>query len=105
MVTTGLNRDYRRKIVAVDIDKTLCKGGAWTHTEVLEAKPLQEAIDKINEIYETGFVILYTGRRGGMASPTIDWLQRHGVKYHAIKFDKMPFDYYVDVDALRPDEL
>ena len=89
------------KIVAFDLDATLCQENCFTERECYEATPNQEAIDECNDYFSRDFVIIYTGRRIGLATATLTWLQAHNVRYHAIKFEKTPFDVYVDNDSRK----
>jgi uncharacterized HAD superfamily protein len=41
-------------------------------------------------------VIIYTARRDELISPTLIWLKKHNVPYHAISNIKMPADVYYD---------
>lgn len=94
-----------RKIILVDLDGTLCKGEHWRGPECREAKPYPDMIQKVNELYKREFVVIYTARQDYLIEPTIDWLRRNNVKFHAISNNKMPADYYVDDKSIRPEEI
>ena len=87
---------YRNEclVIGVDMDGVLCSGELWQKTD--EQKPIQKNIDKINELSKKNFIIIHTARRKQLSEITIDWLNKHGVIYHAIRFDKMPADLYID---------
>jgi uncharacterized HAD superfamily protein len=80
---------------AVDVDGYLCKGASnWPN--YAQCEPIQENIDRVNLLSEKHEVVLYTARRQEDAIETIEWLKKHGVKYHNIIFDKLEADYYID---------
>jgi len=87
-------------VIAVDIDGVLCSGEMWDCHE--EPKPLKENIEKVNRLYAQHFVVLYTARRIELAESTLNWLLKHGVRYHAIRFEKMPFDLLLDDKCWNP---
>lgn len=88
-----------RTIIAVDVDGTLTDSVCFTNEEVRNAKPLAGALERVAELYSTGFVVVYTARRDELMQETIKWLKRHGIRYHAISNIKIPFDKYYDNDA------
>lgn len=88
------------KIIAVDIDATLTKNVCWTSEECLNATPNMEVIHYVNELFVSQFVIIYTGRGITLAEATLKWLTKHNVRYHAIKFEKMPYSHILDLDAI-----
>lgn len=98
-------KNYERQVVAVDLDRTLTKEVCWNEESMKNASPDQKAIEKVNKLYETGFIIIYTGRRRDRANVTLEWLEKNRVRYHAIRFDKMPFDMYIDNDAYQIKDL
>lgn len=95
----------RPKIIAVDIDQTLTQEVCFTEDQCLSATPRQDLIDKVNDLYGSNFILIYTGRRIELSEATLLWLERCGVKYHAIKFEKTPYDLFIEQDSVRPDEL
>lgn len=93
-----------------DIDGTICTN---TNGNYELAMPIQERIDKINDLFEEGNIIaLYTAR--GMGSTGNDgdlakkkWevltnqqLELWGVKFHSLHFGKPAGDVYVDDKAI-----
>jgi hypothetical protein len=92
---------YKPKVYSVDLDNTLSVGSAWTCDECETLEPRQDAIDKINELYEHNFIVIHTARRHGLYGSTIKWLERNGVRYHALRFEKMPCDIIFDLDAIN----
>jgi len=84
------------KIIAVDIDNTLTNETCWTNDDCIMATPNQEVIDKVNELYKTNCIIIYTARVPELRTVTEFWLKLYGVKYHALRMDKMPCNVLLD---------
>lgn len=84
------------KLIGIDIDGVLTKDTAWCKEECLELEANQEAIDFVNELYYTNHIIIYTARSEEMRKETEYWLKKHGVRYHALRMDKMPCDILLD---------
>lgn len=89
------------KVYSIDVDGTLTLDSCWTDDEVLNAKPNKEAIEKVNELYQHNFIVLHTARRHELYYPTVLWAEKHGVRYHAVRFEKMPCDELFDLDAIN----
>ena len=97
--------------LVVDLDGTLCEQTAGGDAYAL-AKPHQVVIDKVNQLYDSGWhVTIHTAR--GMATfgmkelaedkywdVTGRWLNDNGVKYHELVFGKPAGDYYIDDKGL-----
>jgi len=83
-------------VVAVDVDGTLCTGEAYTPEECLQAKPREDVIKKVNEMYFRNFIVIWTARRDDLIPATIQWLKKHGVLFNAISNNKMASDFYID---------
>lgn len=94
-----------RKIILVDVDGTLCKEVCWTVKDCLTATPDTKLIEKVNRLFEKEFIIIYTARKTELISSTMEWLNKHNVKFHAISNLKIPGDAYIDRDILNPDDL
>ena len=91
-----------RKIIGIDLDDTLCVGQHWrVGKDVLDAKPIKEMIKKVNELYITNFIIIYTARQNYLISDTLEWLNKNDVRFHAISNRKIPLDYLID-DIRKP---
>ena len=67
----------------------------------LSAKPIQQAIDKVNELFNAGHYIVFWTARGTQSG--IDWrelttsqLDSWGVKYHELRFGKPVYDVFID---------
>jgi len=102
-----LPKHYTRepKIVGVDCDGVLCTGEAWTVKDVLNAKPKPDVIAKVNELYGSSFIVIYTARRDHLIPATIQWLRRQGVHYHAISNRKIPLDIMIDDKAINVEDF
>ncbi len=85
-----------KKIIAVDVDGLLCEGDAWTLEECQSARPIKKNIEKVNKLYLTNFIVIFTARRDFLIFATLLWLRKNGVMYHAFSNRKMPADYYID---------
>ena len=103
------------KVIYVDIDETICNRESSTDFgtthDYTKAKPIQNNIDKINELYDQGNTIVYWTARGSRKQ--IDWtnltqqqLSDWGCKYHELICgkDKGAFDMVIDDKAKRIEE-
>ena len=81
------------------------------------AAPLPFGVQQINKLYEMGYhIVLYTARYGDRESGNIhkqyargyielvNWLEKHGVKYHEAKMGKPAGAIYIDDKAARVEE-
>tara|TARA_R110000868_G_scaffold124816_1_gene329712 strand:- start:2819 stop:3112 length:294 start_codon:yes stop_codon:yes gene_type:complete len=96
------------KIVYVDIDETICDTSE--NRTYMDAKPIQENINKINKLYDEGHTIVYWTSRGSRKQ--IDWydlteaqLKQWNVKYHEIRTDKPYYDIFIDDKTKRIEEI
>ncbi len=65
------------------------------------AKPLENAVESINELYDEGHtIIIYSARAWMEYEMTVDWLSRHGVKYHQLMLGKPVGDVWIDDRAI-----
>ena len=89
----------KKLIFAIDIDGVLCKDLSGNFHK---AKPMQEAIDVVNELYDAGHTIMIFTARGKKEANvyaldrTIEQLKKWGVKYHEISAVKPFFDVLVE---------
>ena len=94
-------------IIYIDIDDTICiSDGSGDYSK---SKPIKEAIDKANELYDKGHTIVYWTARGTMTG--IDWrevtenqFKDWGVKYHELKFGKPAYDLFIDDKNMNSEE-
>jgi arabinogalactan endo-1,4-beta-galactosidase len=84
------------RVIAIDCDGFLTNETCWTEEEMREATPRTAAIKKVNELFKANFIIIHTARRNEFYQVTIDWLTKNGVRFHAIRMEKMPADLYYD---------
>jgi capsule biosynthesis phosphatase len=103
--------DPLKKIV-VDCDGVIADkncGGDYS-----KAGPLRHGIDQVNKLYDAGYeIILYTARYGERKHGNlnlmyeagygewVDWLEKHGVKYHHAYMGKPAGVLYIDDKAAR----
>lgn len=86
-------------IIYVDIDETICK--TELNTDYSKAIPIQKNINKINNLYDNGNIIIYWTARGTITG--LDWTEitkdqfkEWGVKFHELKFGKPFYDLFID---------
>jgi hypothetical protein len=85
----------------VDLDGSIVKGTCWTAEACENAEPNLPLIAKVNEMYKDHFIVIHTARRHELYYPTIKWLNKHNVRYHASRFEKLPCDTLIDLDAIN----
>lgn len=90
----------KRWVYAVDLDWTLCKGEFWGG---VDPEPLLDRIEKINNLYKQGNIILiYTARDPIYFRDTFAWLIKYGVMHHGINMKSKPWaDIYIDDKAIN----
>ena len=83
------------KLIAVDLDGTLCEGVFWGDTE---PEPIKKRIEYFNGLYRKGaHIIIYTARQPKFFTQTMAWLIKNGVMYHGITMQqKCGADLYID---------
>ena len=105
--------EYKR--IIIDIDDTLC---IVKNRDFINAIPIQEVIDKVNEYYDSGYEIIISTARGQKSCKTPEqmqekyykitkeWLDKHNVKYHKLEIGyKQNADMYVDDKAIKPEKF
>jgi histidinol phosphatase-like enzyme len=95
-------------IYYVDIDETICQSPETR--DYTQATPFPDRIEKINNLYEMGYTIVYWTARG--TGSGIDWrevteaqFQKWGVKYHDLKFGKPVYDLFIDDKNINSNEF
>lgn len=96
---------YKGKVILVDLDNTLCIGEAWTIKDCISMLPNTPVKNKVNKLYQTNFIVVYTARRDNLIPATLQWLRQNNVMYHAISNHKCSADIYVDDKSIKPEEL
>jgi len=97
-------KDPNDKLIAVDLDGTLCEGVFWGDGD---PRPLIHRIKYFNKLYKRGaHIIIYTARQPKWLPETQSWLDKHEVMYHGIMMQKKPgADLYIDDLALNINDL
>jgi hypothetical protein len=110
------NKNNKIPIAFVDIDETICFYDGERQYEL--AKPNNKNVEKINKLYDDGWIIVYWTARGSSekdnverlnylreltASQLINWK----AKYHRLEIgDQKPaYDLVIDDKAKRIEEL
>jgi capsule biosynthesis phosphatase len=106
--------DWKKTIVC-DVDDTIS-----THKEraYASAVPHLDIINKLNRLFDMGYVIIYFTARGTLSCngdidkieqarrPILEeWMKRHGVKYHHLLFGKPLGIMYIDDKAMTPERF
>lgn len=93
-------------IIYVDIDNTIFK---TKDADYINSSPIQDRIDKINSLFDSGNTIIYWTARG--TGSGIDWsrvtkkqLKDSGAKYHELKFGKPIYDLFIDDKNINSEE-
>ena len=97
-----------KKLIFVDIDGTIC---TITDGNYKSAEPIEENIEKINNLYNDGNTIVYWTARG--AKTGIDWtlvtrdqLRKWGAKHHRLLMnDKPHYDLLICDKTKRIEEI
>ena len=86
-------------IIYVDIDETICESPPSRDYSL--AAPIENHIERINQLYDEGNTIIYWTARG--TGTGIDWREvtekqftDWGVKYHKLNFGKPIYDLFID---------
>jgi len=107
--------DSSLKRLIVDCDGVIAdKNHAGDYSQ---AGPLQHGIDQVNRLYDMGFeIVLYTARYGDREKGNmhrqyergyvewLNWLEKHGVKYHHAHMGKLAGVMYIDDKAARVED-
>ena len=103
-----------QKVALVDVDETVCTQPGERKYD--QAVPIQEAIDKVNALYDKGWYIIYWTARGGSEASkragrcywdfTNEQLLGWGCKFHELStgskgnYKKPPNDIIIDDKAI-----
>lgn len=82
--------------IAVDIDNNICKTAGTDYTNSI---PIKHRIEKVNELFKTNYIIIYTGRNNGLRKLTEEQLNSWNVRYNELVMGKPPADIYLDSDS------
>ena len=92
------------KLIAVDLDGTLCEGEFWNDEK---PEPKKEMIEFIWKLYRKGaHIIIFTARHPRHFIKTFAWLIENEVPFHGITMQqKIGADLYIDDKALNIDDI
>ncbi len=98
-----------------DIDGTICTN---TNGDYTNAKPIQERIKKVNDLYKKGHTIVFLtargmGRTGNSQKHAIEMfedltrnqLRDWGVKFHELFLGKPSGDFYIDDKGVKDEDF
>jgi hypothetical protein len=83
-------KEQKQKLFLIDIDGTICDDIRNEESELYPtANVFPRALEIINKWYDEGNVItFFTARESKDREVTIQWLDKHGFKYHGLVMDK-----------------
>lgn len=109
----------KRKTIMVDIDETISYYEGKRSYDL--AKPIQENVDLVNQLYDEGcYIIMWTARGGSESSKkagrcyydfTLEQLKSWGVKFHELStgskgnYIKPAFDLVLDDKAMSIEQF
>lgn len=111
------NYPYNKKIIAIDFDGTITlkdnriwKKNSYTN-DIMQ--PNLEVINKLNQIRDNYYFILWTCRYGKGLKSAIKFCKKYGIKFDAVNKNLVPFkssrkivaDYYLDDKSLTIEKL
>jgi len=93
----------KKRVYLIDIDGTICDDIRNEESHLYPtAKPFEGSKEEINKLYDEGNkIVFFTAREHKDHKITIDWLDKHGFKYHDLIMDKPRihgYDEYVWID-------
>ena len=109
-----LSDKTKYKTFVIDVDDTVC---FTKNRDFKNSEPNQPVIDKINELHNKGWKIIFATARGAKSCPTLlereikyrgkteYWLHEHKVKFDDLVLGKPNADYYVDDKAMSIEEF
>jgi hypothetical protein len=83
-------KEHKQKLFLIDIDGTICDDILNENSHLYStANVFPKALEIINKWYDEGNVItFFTARESKDREVTIQWLDKHGFKYHGLVMDK-----------------
>jgi hypothetical protein len=83
-------KEQKQKLFLIDIDGTICDDIRNEDSELYPtANVFPRALEIINKWYDEGNVItFFTARESKDREVTLQWLDKHGFKYHGLVMDK-----------------
>lgn len=105
-------------VYCVDIDGTICEKPHHNGGDYKSSQPLNERIEKINNLYDSGHYIIYLTARGmgrhknsrmlahkEFYNFTYKQLKNWGCKFHELHLGKPAADYYIDDKGVNVNEF
>lgn len=105
---------YDRRLI-VDYDDTI---SITTTRDWTNAEPIWPVINKVNTLYDKGWEVWIVTARGQLSCKgdweaadkkyregITKWLNKYGVKFHELRFEKYLASYYIDDKALLPEDF
>ena len=90
--------------IVIDLDGTICREMRQFSRPL--AEPIPGAVETVNELYDRGdTIIIYSARTWAEYEVTVDWLRRHGVKYHQLMLGKPEGDLWIDDRSVNPRDM
>lgn len=85
--------------IIIDLDGTICQ--EMRQFSRCLANPIPDAVDTVNKLYDAGnIIIIYSARTWAEYEMTVDWLRKHGLKYHQLFMGKPVGDVWIDDRAI-----
>lgn len=107
----------KKLTLVFDLDETLCTKKR-PEESYMDVQPITDMIELVNELHDEGHTIIIETARNmvtqnnneakvikNVGQDTLNWLDKHGVKYDGIKFAKTYGAAYCDDKAIRPNEI
>lgn len=100
----GILKNPANKLIAIDLDGTLCEGEFWGGDE---PKVIGTMAAKLIDLYHRGaHIIIYTARQTKYYTQTHAWLIKHQIPFHGIAMQMKPgADLYIDDKALHTEDV
>ena len=114
LLKSVVKRDYEFNTIVIDIDDTIL---FTSNRDFENSTPNQKVIDKINELYNKGWRIVFYTARGDKSCNTLEekinkydeltrnWLKKNNVCYSDVVFGKPNADFYVDDKNMLIDDF
>jgi len=99
----------RKLTIAIDVDGTIAHSSHIDFTkvdknldELMQAKPIKEALKTIKRLYKQGHkIVFYSSRSKRSKKVTEKWLKKHDFPFHHIEMEKFAAHVYVDDRAIN----
>lgn len=84
----------------IDLDGTICSEERTFSRSM--AVPKEHSVETINRLYDKGHtIIIYSARTWMEYEMTVDWLTKHGIKFHQLILGKPIGDFWIDDRAIQ----